>query len=227
MKRIYLQLLAFITIGLFMASCTGRNVKESVGRMRIINASYLLGGANIDVDYKTVYASLTEYLNYSLFRDYISGRHPMQIRDANGTIVVDTAVTILENQSITVMIFDSMNSIRCRIYPETYVTPTGSNCKVRFLNVSNNAPIVNVHQEMDTNAIFNGYANGEYSEYTTFGAKNTYFTVKDSASGAVIYTQPNFNLQPGYLYTLFLKGNQGSVGTDSLGLFVIGNNGDY
>lgn len=218
---------SFLFFVLLIGACTGRNVKESVGRMRIINASYLSGGANIDVDYKTVYATLTEYLNYSLFRDYISGRHPMQIRDANGTIVVDTAVTILENQSITVMIFDSMNSIRCRIYPETYITPKGSNCKIRFLNVSNMAPTVNVYQEMDTNAVFNGYANGEYSEYIEFGAKNSYFRVKDSLSGNVIYTQPNVDLQPGYLYTMFLKGNAGSLGIDSLGLFMIGNNGDY
>lgn len=224
-NRNYLVL--FVGIITLLSACNGRSVKESVGRMRIINASYLSGGANIDVDYKTVYASLTEYLNYSLYRDYISGRHPMQVKDANGNTVIDTAVNIVENQSTTVMIFDSMNTIRCRIYTEQYVTRKGSNCKIKFLNVSNNAPVVNIYQEYNTTSTFSGFGNGEYSEYMNFGVKNTFFVVKDSTTNTVLYTQPYYNLLPGYLYTVFLKGSVGSVGTDSLGLFVIGNNGDY
>lgn len=226
MKLNVLSLLALGSL-LFLEACTGNTVKESTGRMRIMNASYISGGVNIDVDYKTVYNSLTEYLNYSLFRDYISGRHPVQVRDAGGNVVIDTAVQVMENGSYTLVVFDSSNSIRCRIIEESFLTPVGSSCKVRFLHLSNNAPAVDILQETGTVPVFDSVSNGMYSNYLSFGVKQTYFTVHDAVTGNTVYTQSPFDLQPGYFYTMFLKGNAGSAGIDSLGLFVIGNNGDY
>jgi len=224
-----LNVLSLIMLGslFFLGACTGNTVKESTGRMRIMNASYNSGGVNIDVDYKPVYNTLTEYLNYSLFRDYISGRHPIQVRDAGGNIVLDTALQVAQNGSYTLVIFDSSNSIRCRFVQENFLTPVGSSCKVRFLHLSNDAPAVDIFQETGTVPVYDSFSRGMYSEYYSFGVKQTYFTVKDANSGNPIYTQSPFDMQPGYFYTLFLKGNTASMGTDSLGLFVIGNNGEY
>jgi len=221
----YLVLLTgYIVSGI---GCTGNTVKDSVGRMRIINASYTSGGANIDVDYKTVYATLTEYLNYSLYRDYIAGKHKLQIKNSVGTIIIDTAVTIEQDQSHTVVIYDSMNTILCKIFKEDYLTPKGSACKIRFLHLSNDAPKVHVFKDNDMNPTFDTYSNGMYSNYLAYTNGYTYFTIKDASTNAVIYTQQPFQTQPGYFYTMYLKGNVASTGIDSLGLFVISNNGEY
>jgi len=223
-----LSLLPVLAFLFSLGACVeGNTVKKSTGRMRIINASYISGGANIDVDYKTVYASLTEYLNYSLFREYLAGRHPVQVRNGAGSIVIDTAVNIDENGSYSLVIFDSSNAIRCRIVQENFQVPVGSTCKVRFLNLSNDAPYVDVFQEIGSAPAFDSLYRGMYTGYYTFGVKQTYFTVKDAVNGNLLYTQSPWEMQPGFFYTMFLKGNSGSLGTDSLGLFVIGNNGEY
>lgn len=227
MKSIIYSVLFLIVGTIALSSCTGNTVKESTGRMRIINASYLSGGINIDVDYKPVYATITEYLNYSLYRDYIAGKRKLQIKNAAGNVIIDTAITIVQSESYTVVAYDSMNTILCKIFKENYLTPKGSTCKVRFLHLSNDAPTVNIHKDGDLIPTFDNYSNGEYSEYFTYGIGATYFSVKDSATGSTIYTQSPFAMEAGYFYTMYLKGNTTSTGIDSLGLFVISNNGEY
>lgn len=224
-KYIYYYLLLFVS--LLFAACEGKNVKDSNGRMRIINASYLSGGVNIDVDYKPVYATTTEYLNYSLFREYIAGNHKLFIRNGAGNIIIDTMFTMTENGSYTVVVYDSMNTIKHKFYQETFQTPIGSTSKLRFMHLSNDAPKIHLTKENDTSKIFDSYSNGMMSEYVTFISGQTYFNVLDANTSNTIYTQKPFNLEPGYFYTMYLKGNTSSIGTDSLGLFVISNNSDY
>ncbi len=226
MKNTVYSVLLIISF-LFLSSCEGNTVKESTGRMRIINASFLSGGINLDVDYKPVYATTTEYLNYSLYRDYIAGKRKLQIRNGAGNVIIDTSITIVQSESYTVVAYDSMNTILCKIFKENYLTPKGSTCKVRFLHLSNDAPTVSLYKDADIIPNFENYSNGKYSEYYTYGIGNTSFTVKDSITGNTIYTQSPYAMQAGYFYTMFLKGNMASTGIDSLGLFVISNNGEY
>jgi hypothetical protein len=51
--------------------------------------------------------------------------------------------------------------------------------------------------------------------------------VNESSTQTPIYSQPIRSFKPGVFYTMYLKGNPGSLGIDSLGLFVIENNQDY
>jgi len=225
MKKYLPLLLLFISLA-FLLCCKGNKVKENVGRMRVINASYLSGGINIDMDYGTVYNTYVEYLNYSLFRDYIATKHKLQIRNITGAIFIDTAITIVENKDYTLFVYDSAGYILHKVIEENFITPIGSTCNVRFLHLSNNVNRVDVLDTANT-LFFHSMKNGEYSPYTSFNSGTYKFIVNQAGTSNLIYASPPTTFQPGYFYTMYLKGNTGSVVIDSVGLFEVGLNGDY
>lgn len=220
------KIIFFCFLILGFASCKQDSIVESTGRIRLVNASYNTGDINLMVEYGKVYATNVQYLNYSLFRDFIAGKRKVQITNASGNVIVDTAITIEENKTYSLFLYDSANNLKYKQITEQFITPTGSSCKVRFMHLSNNAPSVNAIQQFDTTIRFNGYQNGQYSEYTPMPSGVHTFHVKDALQDTLIYSNLN-SYSPGFFYTVYLKGNTGSNWNDSIGFFIIKDNGNY
>lgn len=219
-------IIAIAIIGL--ASCEGKKVNTLTGKMRVINGSYLAGDINIDVDYEKIYATNIEYLNYSLFREYYADTHKVVVKNASGGIISDFKVSISKEKYYTLALYDSAGEVKQTFYEEDFVAPKGSTCKVRFLHFSNNAPAVNINNLVGSNGTFTGFSNGMNSGYQVLPIGPYQYEVRDASLNTILYNNwETFNFQPGYFYTMYLKGNIGSMGKDSLGLFVISNNGTY
>ena len=222
MKQI--SILAFLA--LFLFSCTDRGIEDSKGKLRLINASYLTGDINLYIEYDPVFSSNVQCLNYSLFREFIAGTRKLQIKNASGTMIVDTSITIEENKTYSAFLYDSAGTVKYKLLNELFFSPGGSNCKVRFLHLSNDAPAVNAIQQFDTTFRFENFTNGMHSEYTPMATGLHQFHVNTVSGNNTIYTN-QFEYEAGYLYTMYLKGNVSSQGIDSLGIFIITDSGNY
>ena len=164
-------------IAIFAACQIGKNdLNNRTARLRIINASAISGGANLEVDYKLVYDKYCEYLNYSLFRDYIEGKHKIKVRDINTNVVFDSTMQLDFDKSYTLFIYDTLSAIRCKLIEEKFIVPIGANAKVRFLHLSGNADSVSLQKGNDSIPILSGFVNGMHSDYITWLAGPTYFT---------------------------------------------------
>ena len=215
-------------IAIFAACQIGKNdLNNRTARLRIINASAISGGANLEVDYKLVYDKYCEYLNYSLFRDYIEGKHKIKVRDINTNVVFDSTMQLDFDKSYTLFIYDTLSAIRCKLIEEKFIVPIGANAKVRFLHLSGNADSVSLQKGNDSIPILSGFVNGMHSEYTTWLAGPTYFTAIRTKTGDTLGTPFYSDLQPGRFYTFFIKGVTTSQAIDSVGLFSVFNNGEY
>ncbi|MGI9191749.1 MAG: DUF4397 domain-containing protein [Chitinophagaceae bacterium] len=225
-QKSYLFLLGFLA---FMAACKidKNDLNNRTGRLRIINASAISGGANLEVDYKLVYDKYCEYLNYSLFRDYIEGAHKIKIRDISTNVVIDTQINIVYDKSYTLFIYDTLSTIRCKLVEEQFIVPNGANAKVRFLHLSNNADSVSFQKGNDSIPVLSGFVNGMNSQYLTYIAGPTSFTAIRTKTGDTLGTPFYTDLQAGRFYTVFVKGVTTSSGIDSIGIFSIFNNGEY
>ena len=220
---VILSLLAFI-----VACKIGKNdLNNRTARLRLINASALSGGANLEVDYKLVYDKYCEYLNYSLFRDFIEGAHKIKIRDINTNVVIDTQFNFVYDKSYTLFVYDTLNTIRCKLVEEQFIVPNGANAKVRFLHLSGDADSVSLQKGNDSIPVLSGLVNGMNSEYVTWLAGPTWFTAIRTKTGDTLGTPFYTDLEAGRFYTLFVKGRTGSSGIDSIGLFSIYINGEY
>lgn len=212
------------SIIILFAACEETKIIDVKARIRFINASHNSGDVNLFVDYQKIYATDVQYLNYSKFREYITAKRKIEIKNAAGQLLVDTAITLAENKAYSLILYDSANQVRYRQIQEEFIPTGGSSCKIRFLHLSNDALSVNVTQDLDTTIHFRNYKNGDWSDYTIFPSGQHYFNVNGSN---VNYIQGMTDLKAGSFYTMYLKGNTNSFNADSLGIFVIENNGNY
>ena len=215
------------TITFLFAACKPSSVVDLKGRVRLINASSTIGDLNMFVDYQKLYATNVEYLNYSLFRDYIATNHKLQIKDAVGNLLIDTSIVVEDKKSYSVFVYDSLADLKIKFVKEVFIAPFGSACKMRFLNLSKDNGLVDVTKTGDSNIQFLNFANGQHSEYIEFQSGFTEFDVTSSVNGSALYHYYGYALKPGYYYTTFLKGTKTSLGKDSLGIFTIENNANY
>ncbi len=215
-------------IAALLFACKGHNVKDSISKIRFINASSISGDINVYIDYKKVFATDIQYLNYSLFSSHISTTHLIQIKTSAGNLIADTSLMMVQGNNYSVFLYDSANSVNIKLLDEDFSAPKGSFCKLRFLHLSNNAPATDIRQGNDTTVLFRNYSNGQYSDYNIYSIDSLTFNASNTGSSTSYYTQPGYvKFKSGYFYTMYLKGNIGSTAIDSLGFFVIENNGTY
>ena len=120
-----------------------------------------------------------------------------------------------------------MNTLKYKVIDENFVTAPGSSCKVRFLHLSNNAPNVDVNLDGQGTPMFQNYYNGLNGEYVQMGSGTRQFKALTPGAGGVLTTQNPYDYKPGAFYSLFLRGNVGATGLDSLSFFVIESTIDY
>ncbi len=217
-----------IMILLTMLSCKHNNqIEEYTGKIRVVNASYLAGAINLDVDYEKVYDSNIVYLNYTHFRAFIEGKHHIQIKDELNISLIDTTFTMLRDQYFSIFIYDSANTIKYQLIPEDLKVSTGSNANIRFLHLSNDAPKVDVFCTPDIAARYTEFVNGDYSQYAKMEHLEHQFIAINSMTKDTLCVQPNYYFKSGAYYTLFLRGNTFSNGIDSLNFFVIEDTSNY
>lgn len=225
------QLFNFSFVLLILAllhSCDGNEVSESTAKIRFINASFIKNPINVFMDYKKMYATDIQYLNFSLFSKHIATDHFIEVKDASGNLIYDTLLNMKQGQVFSGIIYDSMNTTLCKFIEELDQAPKGSFCKVRFMHLSNNAPASDITQGLDTSVLFRNFSNGQISNYSIHDLQANYLNASTTGSSTPYYSYgKNINFKAGYLYTVYLKGNMGSVSDDSIGMFVLENNGDY
>ena len=228
MKKINLTFIPLLLFIQLLLSCEGNKVSDQTARMRCINASSTAGDINVFVDYKKLYATDIQYLNYSLFSQHIVGLHNLQFKSASGSLLLDTAIQFAWGQAYSAFIYDSVGQIKLQWLTEDFNRAQGSYCKLRFLHLSNNAPFTDITAGTDTSVLFRKFRNGQRSDYQLFGLDSVTFNANYSGTTSSFYSQSMYQkFKAGYFYTLYLKGNIGSTGIDSVGFFMIENNGSY
>lgn len=227
MKKI-LNFFVTITILLNISSCKHNNtIEEHKAKLRTINASFNAGDINLAVDYEQVYESNIIYQNYTLFREFIEGQHTIQIKNANGSVLIDTVLRIEPNKQYSLFLYDSANTLKYKVVDENLMLLTGSQCKLRFLNLSNNSPSIDLFKDNDSIPMFQNFENGMYSEYTSMSDLTHQFFIINSISKDTLCRKFPSNFKAGAYYTLFVSGNMNAVGNDSLSFYAIESTTNY
>lgn len=221
------KIIFLLSIAFFFVACEPNKIADLKGRVRLVNACSSIGDVNLFVDYEKIYATDVQYLNYSLYRDYIAKKHTIQIKDVNGNVLIDSAITIEDRKSYSVYVYDSLATIKLKIIQDLFIAPIGSACKMRFLNLSKDNDFIDVYKTGDSSIQFLNYANGQNSEFVEFQSGYTKFDVTYAGTNIPMYSYYGFQYKPGAYYTTFLKGTKSSLGKDSIGIYTIENHQDY
>ncbi len=226
MKKLFFIIGCIFSLSLI--SCKHNNkIEEFTGKIRVINASYLAGEINADVDYEKIYESNIIYLNYTHFRPFMEGKHKIQIKNAVGDVIIDTSFTMIRENYFSVIVYDSANTIKYLFIKENLKFSSGSSSNIRFLHLSNDAPVADIYCTPDTTPRFVQYINGNYSEYAKMENSLHQFIAINSLTKDTLCIQAPYNYKSGAYYTLFLRGNTNSNGIDSLNFSLIEDTSNY
>jgi len=141
-----------------------------------------------------------------------------------GSPVATAPVTLEPNMAYSLFLENVPANPGILLLTDTLLKPANGKAAVRFVNLSPDAPAVDLAIQggatITTNKLFKGY-----TSFIPLQAQSNFtFQVLKTGTSTVLATLSNVNLASGYLYTVMLEGlNTPTNSTDTLNIIIITN----
>ena len=218
------SLIAAIAITSIMSSCMKENdvqPQQPVAGLSIVQASPTTENLDVYVDntralFDLAYAKKVDYLN--LF----PGSRKLSItKKGNQTVLLSEQLTLKDYLGYTLFITDKLETAKFLFLEDDLTKPATGKAKVRFVNVSPDAPALNLaiagkETDLVTNKVF--------KEYSTFveidAAEKVTFNVKNKETAALETSIADVKIVAGGIYTVWVKGLKAATDDKKLGVAV-------
>lgn len=157
--------------------------------------------------------------------DLYSGSNKVSVAKKGGTNVLYSENVNLQPQlGYSLFLIGKVDSLKFLLVKDSLSLPATGKANVRFVNVSPDAPALNLgimDLATDSKDLFTDKAYKQYSEFATInsGDKIT-FTAKNKVTGVVEATLPNVKIESGRTYTIWAKGLKAATDSTKLGLAI-------
>lgn len=203
-------MLALLTTGL--TSCLDDN-DDSISNVPVAFVSLYHGSPDapdldIEVDNRQINTYPFEYTDYTGYLRFFTGQRNLKFGPyAASNIVIDTTVTFEADKAYSVFVADNYDESEVVILNDNSEGPAAGKAKVRVIHLSPDAPEVDFAIEGETAAIAEDLLFKEASEFTEINAAQYDFQVRAANDAANVFlTLPDISLQPGYYYTIIIRG---------------------
>jgi len=198
--------------GTFLLTVTGCKLDNNdpeplppVAYVSLYQASPDSPDLNIILDDKVI-SNGFEYSDQTGYLRFLTGNRTLAFGPSGAdNVVVDTTMKFEENKAYSVFVVDEFENVDVLVLSDNTDAPADGNAKVRFLNLSPDAPEVSLKQADSTTVLFEGQAFKDASEFIEVDAGRYNFEVND-ASGNIKLSIPNAILQDGFSYTILVRG---------------------
>lgn len=161
---------------------------------------------NIILDTKVI-ASSFEYADHTGYLRFFSGQRKLQFGPTGASnIVVDTTMKFEDAKAYSVFVVDTYEKADLLVLNDDITGPGEGKAKVRFLNLSPDAPEVDLVVTDTGTPLFTGKAFKETSDFVEVDAKKWGFSVKLASGAEVLLSMPNAILMEGWSYTIVVRG---------------------
>jgi hypothetical protein len=218
------SLLAAATVTILLGSCMkNEDVKpqQPVAGLSIVQASPTAESLEFSIDAKPVLTDLT-YTKKVDYLNLIPGSRTIAInKKGTPTALFSEQLTFKDYIGYTLFIVDQLDKVKFLFLEDDLATPATGKAKVRFVNLSPDAPALNLAiggkgTDLATNKLF--------KEYSTFvemdPAEKVTFNVNDKTSGDLATSIADVKIAPGGIYTVWVKGLKASTDDKKLGVAV-------
>lgn len=168
--------------------------------------SILVDDRQINV-YPFQYADYTGYLRF-----YTGDRNLKFSPYGANNVVLDTAVTFEDAHAYSIFLVDQYPDIRAMILDDNADEPASGNAVVRFVNLSPDAPSLDLVQQGSTEALLGDQSFMDATDFTEVSADTYDFEVRESGTDNVLLNLPDISLQSGWFYTIVVRGYETPVG---------------
>lgn len=161
----------------------------------------MVGGRQINF-YPFNYADYTGYLRF------FPGNRNINFSPTNANnVVADTTLTFEANHVYSLFTVDNYDNLKVLKLEDNSETPSEGKAMVRFINLSPDAPALNLQTEAGASTPwFSDQAFMEPSEFTEVSAESHNLMVTSPDDNSISLNVPNITLQPGWYYTIIVRG---------------------
>jgi hypothetical protein len=163
---------------------------------------------DIEVDNRQINAYPFEYTDYTGYLRFYTGQRNLKFGPYSASnIVIDSTVTLEANKAYSIFVVDEYNQAGIVLLNDNAPTPASGMAKFRVINLSPDAPEVELAEQGKTTALAEALAFKEASDFMDIDAKEFDLQVRASANpDEILLNLPDINLQPGYYYTIIIRG---------------------
>jgi hypothetical protein len=160
----------------------------------------------IVLDQKTI-ANSFEYTDHTGYLRFFTGDRKLEFGPASAdNIVLDTTMKFEENRAYSIFVVDTYQKADILVLDDNTDVPAEGKAKLRFLNLSPDAPEIELAEANVEKALFEDQAFKETSEFIEVDAKSYDLVVKAADGDKVLLSLPNTVLLKGWSYTVIVRG---------------------
>lgn len=177
-----------------------------VSYVNIYQASPNAPELKINLDDKTIVPSFN-YTNHTGYLRFIPGKRKLAFGPAGASnIVADTSMTFEGDKAYSVYFVDVYDDADLLVLNVNIEKPADGKARIRFLNLSPDAPELSLAEEGGVTDFFAGQSFKEKSEGKELGADTYTLVIKATDGGQTLLTMQRAVLLPGWSYTIVVRG---------------------
>lgn len=161
---------------------------------------------DIEVDNRVINVSPFEYTDYTGYQRFYTGQRNFKFRPSSANnVVIDTTFNFENNNAYSIFVIDKYDAIKALLLKDNTDVPATGKAKVRFVNLSPDLqPVTLTATGIEGNS-FSNIAFQHASDFTDVTASEYDFTIR-STGGQALLEMPDISLQPGWYYTILVRG---------------------
>jgi hypothetical protein len=170
----------------------------------LVNASPNSGDLYFFADENQVNNSALTYTGAQGYYNFFLGERIMSIRNSAGETLAQTNITLERGDYFSAFAVNTFDNIELVTYTDSLAYPAQNRAYVRFINLSPDAPAIDV---AGTNATFaEGLEFKEATEFVMYPSGSYDLTYRNSDTGETLFSETAVNFYAGHIYTIYTKG---------------------
>lgn len=205
-KQTLLFATAILSIASLFSSCKKDEVK-SYANINLIHASADAPAFNVYVNKNPFVVSTIPYGGVTGYIQKESGSQKFNLNTKDSSVYT-FETTVEENKNYSLFLIDSFKRISALLVTDDLATPPNGKARLRFVQISPNAPKLDVVNKNNNDKLFSGLLFKDATGFieVTPGVYDLDLRPADSAAQYTFYQIPNFVISNGKSYTIYTQG---------------------
>lgn len=191
---------------------------DNVAYVSLYNASPDSPDLDIIVDNNQINTYPFDYADYTGYLRFYTGDRNLRFGPfSSNNILLDTTVTFEPQEAYSVFVVNAYPDLEALILNDPFDTPAEGNAMVRFVNLSPDAPSLEVVQGEGSESMLELTAYKTATDFTPVSASE-YDLMIQNEMGDITLDIPDVNFQSGWFYTIVAKGFEDPNGNNTQAL---------
>lgn len=216
---------AAFTLSAALVSCSkddDNTPQQQISTLSVIHASPTTEKFDYFVDTKKANTADFAYTNKADYTNVTSGNRKVIItkKGLTAPLLSDT-MTLKPSIGYSLFVVDRVETLKYLLLKDDLTKPAAGKARIRFVNVSPDAPALNLAIAGVTADVFTNKVFKQYSAFESINAADKVtFNVKNKETGAVEATIADVKIESGKIYTIWVKGLKSATDDTKLGVAV-------